>query len=189
MFKWLTINGRVETFYAQLFIWTYHIFFLLQLTQIILINLEIECAIFYFSSKQTHILKKLSPYKPTRKSIRVFKLYKKIKKKKIKDEDEIPHTKLTVFLFLSFFFDSFQAFSYAYGGLHIWSPLGKKQLKLGLMVKENRRKRKLEKKEKRVKHIILQIIDNKKTFQIFIYYLDELVPITFIITTSINKFF
>ena len=39
-------------------------FFLLQLTKIILINLEIECAIFYFSGKQMHILKKLSSYKP-----------------------------------------------------------------------------------------------------------------------------
>ena len=50
-------------------------FFLLQLTQIILINLEIECAIFYFSGKQMHILKKLSSYKPTQNSIRVSKLY------------------------------------------------------------------------------------------------------------------
>ena len=75
MFKWLTINGRVETFYSQLFIWTYHIFFLLQLTQTILLNLEIECAIFYLSGKQTQILKKLSSYKPTQYNMRVSKLY------------------------------------------------------------------------------------------------------------------
>ena len=43
----------------------------------------------------------------------------------MKDEDVVPHTKLSVFHFFFFFFDSFQVFSYAYIGLHIWSNVEK----------------------------------------------------------------
>ena len=60
MIKWLTINGMVETFCLQLFTRTYHF-------------VKLSAQKKKKLAKQTHILKKRSPYKPARKSIRLYK--------------------------------------------------------------------------------------------------------------------
>ena len=66
MIKWLTINGMVETFCLQffkrseLFTRIYHFFVKLSVPK-------------FFLAKQTHILKRRNPYKPTRKSIKLYK--------------------------------------------------------------------------------------------------------------------
>ena len=60
MIKWLTINGMVETFCLQLFTRIYPFF----------VKLSVQN---FFLAKQMYILKRRNPYKPTRKSIKLYK--------------------------------------------------------------------------------------------------------------------
>ena len=52
-------------------------------------------------------------------------------------------------VFLFFFLSEFQVFSYAYGGLHRWSPHGEKAAKAGFCSQRKRKKKVI---EKRVTH-------------------------------------
>ena len=58
------------------------------------------------------------------------------------------------FPFLFFFPSEFQVFSYAYGGLHRWSPHGEKAAKIGFGIKKKKKKKqkKKVKEKKKVKH-------------------------------------
>ena len=56
---------------------------------------------------------------------------------------------MIVFLFFSFFPSEFQVFSYAYGGLHRWSPHGEKAAKIGFGSKKKKKKQKKVKEKKK----------------------------------------
>ena len=104
---------------------------------------------------------------------------------KIKDEDEVPHTfffflrKIKLdsvcmwfsastcfpfpFLLLSFL-DSFLVFSYAYGGLHGWSPRGEKAAKVRFDSQRKHKKKKVTEKGKKSEASTANVAKKKKCY-------------------------